>query len=77
MKVKYEIEADESGYTAKLTVDGTTIYQSVNEASASGSNKVSGDDDDDIPDPWHEIINDHCFIGLDFMIICQAVTEEY
>jgi hypothetical protein len=48
MKIKYECEADENGYTERLIVDGVVKYQSVSEKTKYGTKEVSGDKLEDI-----------------------------
>ncbi len=50
MKISYTMEADESGYSSTLKVDGKDIYSAVFEATEIGAKQVSGTKQEDIED---------------------------
>ena len=74
MKIKYECEADENGYTERVIVDGVVKYQTVNERTDTGTKQVSGDDMDDSEDEVINALYDEfpAFLGMN---LCRIVED--
>lgn len=73
MKLKFEIEADENGYIQKLFRDGEVIHQSKHVRNNTGSQKVSGDDEEDLPDDILD--NFPTFFGFNLMLYAEKESE--
>ena len=77
MKIKYEVEADENGYTERITVDGAVKHESKHSRTQSGARQVSGDSIDESVerDEAIDALADDLptFLGLSMM----RVAEEF
>lgn len=76
MKIKYEINADENGWTETVTKDGKIIAEQKHEMTNGGAKMVSGKSYEDVTEISDEVYSEiENFIGFNLAKYCVENEE--
>ena len=82
MKIKYECEADENGYTERLIIDGVVKFENVNEKTDCGTKQISGTSLEDLEEVGNytdsviDALYDDLpsFLGMNLCRVCEDMS---